>query len=47
MNKILEKNAECKSQEFQDQLTLYQQLTGDIIRGSNYEIEIYKKKLKN
>jgi outer membrane murein-binding lipoprotein Lpp len=46
LNKILDKNSQCKSPEFQIQLTNYQKLTGDIIRGSNYEIEIYKKKMK-
>lgn len=46
LNKILEKNSQCKSAEFQIQLTNYQKLTGEIIRGSNYEIEIYKKKMK-
>lgn len=44
--KVLERNADCKSMEFQQQLTSYQKLTGEIIRGSYYEIEIYKKKLK-
>jgi len=47
LNKILENNSDCKSQEFQIQLTNFQKLTGEIIRGSNYEIEIYKKKLKD
>ena len=47
LGKTLEKNSDSKSQEFQIQLTNYQELTGDIIRGSNYEIEIYKKKLRD
>lgn len=46
ITKILEKNADFKSEEFQHQLTNYQKVTGEIIRGSNYEIEIYKKKNK-
>lgn len=46
LNKVLEKNSDCKSQEFQTQLTNYQKLTGEIVRGSNYEIELYKKKMK-
>lgn len=45
--KELEKNSDCRSQEFQIQLTNYQKLTGEIVRGSNYEIEIYKKKLRD
>jgi hypothetical protein len=32
--------------EFQSHLTNFQKLTGEIIRGSYYEIEVYKKKLK-
>ncbi len=47
LHKILEKNSECKSQEFQIQLSNYQKLTGDIVRGSNYEVELYKKKLRD
>lgn len=48
LNPTLEKNAsECTSPEFQIQLTNYQKTTGDVIRGSNYEIEIYKKKYKD
>jgi hypothetical protein len=44
--RVFERNADCKSMEFQTQLTNYQKLTGEIIRGSYYEIDIYKKKLK-
>lgn len=45
--RIVERNSDCKSQDFQTQLTNYQKITGEIVRGSNYEIEIYKKKLKD
>jgi hypothetical protein len=47
LHKILEKNSECKSHEFQIQLSNYQKLTGDIVRGSNYEVELYKKKMRD
>lgn len=47
LTKILEKNSDCKSQEFQIQLTNYQKATGEIIRGSAYEVELYKKKMKD
>ena len=40
----LKTNADCKAADFQIQLTNYQKLTGDIIKGSNYEVEIFKKK---
>jgi len=43
---ILEKNSECRSRDFQNFLTKYQILTGEIIRGSYYEVETYKKKLR-
>ena len=42
----MEKNSEFKSRDFQNILTKYQILTGDIIRGSFYEVETYKKKLR-
>jgi len=48
LHPTLEKNAsECTSPEFQIQLSNYQRSTGEIIRGSNYEVEIYKKKHKD
>ncbi len=47
LDEILEKNAECKSEDFQLHLTHYQILSGEIVKGSNYEIEIYKKKLSD
>lgn len=47
INRILDKNGDCKHNEFQAQLSIYQSLTKDVIKGSNYEIEIYKKKLKD
>jgi DNA-binding sugar fermentation-stimulating protein len=43
---ILEKNSECKSRDFQNILTNYQKISGDIIRGSHYEVEVYKDKLR-
>jgi hypothetical protein len=48
LHPTLEKNAsECLSHDFQIQLSNYQRATGEIIRGSNYEVEIYKKKYKD
>ena len=38
LHQTLEKNSECLSQEFQIQLTNFQKITGEIIRGSNYEV---------
>jgi len=43
---ILERNSECRSKEFQNFLTKYQLITGEIIRGSFYEVETYKRKVK-
>lgn len=47
MKQILQKNSECRSRDFQNVLTNYQKLTGEIIRGSYYEVEQYKDKLRN
>ncbi|MGL4948127.1 MAG: hypothetical protein ACRC42_01950, partial [Mycoplasma sp.] len=44
--KVLIKNAECKSEIFQKQWTLFQQMSGEIIKGSKNEIEIYKDKMR-
>ena len=46
LRNILEKNSECRSRDFQNILTNYQKLTGEIIRGSYYEVEQYKDKLR-
>jgi len=46
LKQVLEKNSECRSKDFQGLLTKYQILTGEIIRGSYYEVETYKKKLR-
>lgn len=43
---ILEINSQCRSLEFQKYLTNFQILTGDVVKGSNYEIEIYKLRLR-
>ena len=48
INPTLEKNAsDCLSNDFQIQLTNYQKITGEIIKGSNYEvIHYYNSRLK-
>lgn len=47
LNSILEKNSECNSPEFQIQLTNYQKYSGEVIKGSNFQVEIYKQRLKD
>lgn len=46
LNSILEKNSECASPEFQIQLTNYQKYSGEVIKGSNFQVELYKQRLK-
>ncbi len=46
LNSILEKNSECNSPEFQIQLTNYQKYSGEVIKGSNFQVELYKQRLK-
>jgi hypothetical protein len=46
LKNILERNSECRSRDFQNILTNYQKLTGEIVRGSYYEVEQYKDKLR-
>ncbi len=43
---MLENNAHYQDHGFQNQVSLYQQLTAEVIKGSNYQVEIYKKKYK-
>lgn len=38
LSTILEQNSECKSQDFQIQLTNYQKYSGEVIKGSNFEV---------
>ena len=38
LSTILEQNSECKSQDFQIQLTNYQKFSGEVIKGSNFEV---------
>lgn len=42
----LNKFGDLRNDEFQNQLSNFQKLTGEIIKGSNYEIELYKIKYK-
>lgn len=44
--KYLEKNAQYQDSDFQKELALYQKLTDEVVKGSNYQVEIYKKKFK-
>ena len=46
MYEALEKIAKNKDKEFQEQLTNFQMKTGKIIRGSEYELHVYKKQIK-
>ena len=46
LNKTLTNNADCISEKFQLHLTNYQQLTGEIINGSFYQVLCYKDKLQ-
>ena len=39
--KILEKNAHYQDSGFQNQLSLYQKLTDEIVKGSNYQVQNY------
>ena len=43
---VLEKNAKIREKDFQEQLTNFQMKTGKIISGSDHELHIYKKQLK-
>lgn len=43
----LNKNGDLKSDIFQNQLSNFQKLTGELIKGSYYEIELYKCKVKD
>lgn len=43
---MLNRDAELKINTFQDKLTEFQKLTGEIINCSSYEIELYKAKLQ-
>ena len=43
---VLQNNSECKAKEFQEYLTNYQKESQKIVRGSYYEVEIYKNKLR-
>ena len=42
----LRDNVECKYSNFQKMLTKYQEKTKEIIKGSAYELETYKHKIK-
>lgn len=42
LTSMLGRDSELKNNEFQNELTSYQKLTGEIIHSSNYEVEIYK-----
>lgn len=43
----LMKYSDLKSEEFQIQLTNFQKLTGEVLKGSNYEVQLYKAKYKD
>ena len=45
--KILEKNVTCNSKDFQKLIKEFSILSGNIIKGSEYELEITKKKLED
>lgn len=44
---ILSKNIEVKSEEFQTQLTNFQKVSGEVIKGSQYETQVYKSRYKD
>lgn len=45
LQNMLNKDAELKNKNFQDELSSYQGLTGEIISSSNYEVELYRAKV--
>jgi hypothetical protein len=47
LDDILADNSDCKYEIFQFHLTNFQIITDKIVKGSNYEIEVYKKKLND
>ena len=45
IKEVLEKNVDVKTNKFQKALEMYQKATNDIVNGSKYQIDIYKKKI--